>query len=649
LTAAGVNGPCVGVEGPSGESVFNVEADDVSIFRLAIGGGSFGIAVINASEDFVLRSSWIGFNLEGGSAANNNIGVFIDPTSDGATIGGEGSIQRNVIGNSGVGLDVEGADETTIQGNYFGVGPNGSTPATNNKDIEVTDSTSGAGFEAENTVIGATVSGGSAETAACDGGCNVISGALAIGLDLAGNGSGQGEAPATGPTTVQGNYVGLNAAGTETVSDAQFGILAGGAGDALVGGPVPGAANFIAGGTFGVYGENGDDLEVAGNVIGIEPTGEFSSAPAEVGIFVFALTLSTPEAGATVSTNTVRMAPGSGVGIEHRFSGAKILGNVVEGGATGILTKGSANGSQIEDNTVVASEDSGIVLLNPDNEVFGNEVVESGEAGIEVTPGAAIDVSGNVIGGDSAADENAIFDSGGGAIEIFGIEESRNEARRNRGDGNGEGFIRVRGYEGSEPGNGVESPEISAAGKTETSGTAEPGAVVRVFSKASAEEGEIAGFVGQATANGSGQWTATYAGLPGGTVVTATQTLDGGTSGLSETAKTPPDPPAPPVCPQAGATNCGPPPPPPVTKPKVTIKKAPKAKSKSTTAKFVFKSSVAGSKFKCKLDKKAFANCRSPKTYKKLKPGKHVFKVKATNSAGTSPVVTRKFTVLPPE
>ena len=38
-----------------------------------------------------------------------------------------------------------------------------------------------------------------------------------------------------------------------------------------------------------------------------------------------------------------------------------------------------------------------------------------------------------------------------------------------------------------------------------------------------------------------------------------------------------------------------------------------------------------------KLDKKAFANCKSPKTYKKLKPGRHTFKVWATANGKTDP------------
>ena len=62
---------------------------------------------------------------------------------------------------------------------------------------------------------------------------------------------------------------------------------------------------------------------------------------------------------------------------------------------------------------------------------------------------------------------------------------------------------------------------------------------------------------------------------------------------------------------------------------------------------FKFGSNEAGSTFLCKLDKKAFAKCKSPKTYKNLKLGKHKFQVKARDQQGLldpSPVV-KKFTI----
>jgi hypothetical protein len=65
------------------------------------------------------------------------------------------------------------------------------------------------------------------------------------------------------------------------------------------------------------------------------------------------------------------------------------------------------------------------------------------------------------------------------------------------------------------------------------------------------------------------------------------------------------------------------------------------AKRKAT---FRFASGEAGSGFRCKLDKKKYKPCTSPKTYKKLKRGKHVFRVKARDRAGNvdkTPMVKR--------
>ena len=49
---------------------------------------------------------------------------------------------------------------------------------------------------------------------------------------------------------------------------------------------------------------------------------------------------------------------------------------------------------------------------------------------------------------------------------------------------------------------------------------------------------------------------------------------------------------------------------------------------------FRFNANVAGSAFQCKLDRKPFKACRSPKTYKGLVEGKHTFKVRAVGPSG---------------
>src|SRR4051794_32925712 len=46
-------------------------------------------------------------------------------------------------------------------------------------------------------------------------------------------------------------------------------------------------------------------------------------------------------------------------------------------------------------------------------------------------------------------------------------------------------------------------------------------------------------------------------------------------------------------------------------------------------ARFRFTSSKPGSTFRCRLDRQRFRACDSPKTYRHLRNGRHVFRIKA--------------------
>ena len=63
--------------------------------------------------------------------------------------------------------------------------------------------------------------------------------------------------------------------------------------------------------------------------------------------------------------------------------------------------------------------------------------------------------------------------------------------------------------------------------------------------------------------------------------------------------------------------------------PQTSIDHGPALKLKGKTAKFKFSSPDAGATFQCKLDKKPYKSCTSPLKLKKLKLGKHVFRVRA--------------------
>jgi hypothetical protein len=207
---------------------------------------------------------------------------------------------------------------------------------------------------------------------------------------------------------------------------------------------------------------------------------------------------------------------------------------------------------------------------------------------------------------------------------------------------------------------------------------------VRVFR--SEDEGEIAGFLGEAVVDSSGNWRAAYAAaVPVRTQVAATQTLTGATSGLTQPVATVVGPEEERAEREAaekaarerqereaqelrerearekgpgggnsgggstgtGSTNPATSPTPPVpVRPKVGITAGPKRSGTATTARFRFRvEPSAGAKFECKLDGAKWARCTSPKTYKKLKVGKHTFRVRATADGLTSAVTKYQFTV----
>ena len=85
------------------------------------------------------------------------------------------------------------------------------------------------------------------------------------------------------------------------------------------------------------------------------------------------------------------------------------------------------------------------------------------------------------------------------------------------------------------------------------------------------------------------------------------------------------------------------PPAPDVTPPATSLRRTRinHAKAKAT---FRFASGEPGSTFACKLDSRKRRPCTSPKTYKKLEPGKHVFRVRARDRSGNrdaTPAVRR--------
>ena len=81
--------------------------------------------------------------------------------------------------------------------------------------------------------------------------------------------------------------------------------------------------------------------------------------------------------------------------------------------------------------------------------------------------------------------------------------------------------------------------------------------------------------------------------------------------------------------------------------PQTTITSGPAGLRRSTSARFSFTSSQAGSRFECSLDGAAFKSCASPKSYAGLKQGSHTFRARAIDPSGNvdPSAAIRTFTV----
>ncbi len=635
----GAPGPCTGIDGPAGGTAFRVSAPSVQLIGFAISNAKTAAEAVGG-PGLWMWNDWIGLKLDG-SAGPVETGAFIDQNSNGADFGGYYSLPRDIFANvTGVALDLEGADNATVRGNGFGVMPDGATPAPNGTNIRIVDAATGENRTARANWIGERLNEETLATSTCDGGCNVIAAAKGPGVDLGGNGGS--EEPATGSTRIFGNYIGLDAFGQPLPNEAA-GVLAGGSVGTTVGGPTAGDRNLIDGGTYGILaGPTGGQLRIEGNWIGLNPSGTGTQEPpSEGGIAI------TGGSDVEVFNNRLSMLTGTALEIaaweslvERNVIGESVTGAALPGGAVGIhLPKACGWCAPLVDNAILGATKYGVWIEGSGARVFGNRIEGSGEAGVNIErPGIFAGVTSAVIGGNTAAAENTISGSGGPAIrmvENYVFSTVYNQVIRNHGSGNAGPFIvLVNGANG-----GIEPPTFVSSGEAGASGEAEPGATVRVFRKATGSTGEIESFLAEAVADGSGTWSVAYrSAIPAGTMVAASQTAEeDGSSEFALAATT-----APPGGEESGGGGNDQPEGHPsapafdMTAPKTIIVRGPKAVSRSRTARFQFASNEPAGSFRCKLDQRSVTGCHSPRVYRHLKTGKHVFKVWAVDAAGNA-------------
>jgi CSLREA domain-containing protein len=537
-----------------GESGFVVEGQRVAIkgFRITR-FDAFGILIHNGSESDVVIGNWIG-TADGVTAAGTGAaGILIDGGTGGNTI------DHNVLAGASAGsdgIDVHNSSNNILTGNYVGMTADGFSRLPNaDTGIEIN------GDSQRNRIGGVTA----AER-------NVVSGNSGIGVQLLGILQPDGRCQAPQNNLVEGNYLGVNAAGKKPSpygnqgAGLEMGVCAQ---KNTVGGTAAGAANVASGnhddgiqldgGTGPAGTANVCNNTIQGNIVGLDPSGSSTRPNVDDGIDIGRGSCNNLVGGSvTGARNIVGGNQSDGVDVhEKNDAGAGTNGNSIVGNLIGL----AANGS-----TPVANLQNGVHLrfTVQDNRVDGNVIAGNGGSGvlIETASARSNTIINNTIGtlsdgttprgNDSygvyvtlGANGNRIEANtiAGNALDGVAIEQvsgsttqtRQNPIIRNRiwSDGGlgidllpGDGVNPNDGTMSTAVGNlGLDFPVITQATTTSAKGTAPPGSVVELFSAqpgAGETYGEGAAFAGSVTTSSGGTWC--IDGLSLGSLATATAT-----------------------------------------------------------------------------------------------------------------------------
>jgi Ca2+-binding RTX toxin-like protein len=329
----------------------------------------------------------------------------------------------NVIGgNSQAGVRITGAGTTgnTVAGSYIGTNAAGTAAIANNNGVEI-------------------IAGASGNTVGRPGSGNVISGNTSMGLEI----------NASNNTVVQGNYIGLTAAGTAALANT-FGVNIDGAGgtanNTKIGGTAPGAGNVISGNSVSGVEVQGTGTVVQGNRIGTNAAGT-AAVPNFYGVYLSLGPVDTLIGGTAAGAgNLISGSTGSEVTLTSGATGTVIAGNLIGTDVTGTISLGpegpgvyidsspsnTIGGTTAAARNVISGSTSSalaeVVIAgagSTGNVVAGNYIgttadgaaaVSNNAAGVLIQSGAA----GNTVGGTAAGAGNVISGNGVSGITITG-------------------------------------------------------------------------------------------------------------------------------------------------------------------------------------------------------------------------------------
>ncbi|MGW8255955.1 MAG: beta strand repeat-containing protein, partial [Thermoguttaceae bacterium] len=386
---------------------------------------STGIKIYSTNN--IIAGNFIGTDVTGTTALDNYEGILIYGHYN--TIGGTNAADRNVIsGNTHHGVYIGSADYNTIENNYIGLDSSGTTMLANEymalrvntgfyntiKDNVLAADTNSryilylGGTASYNTIDGNYVGLNAAGTAAVappgwTGGDGIRTSSTTCESNTITNNVIAGTRygiHVQGPSNViQGNIIGLNAAGDTVIGNSASGIVLNGVAASynIVGGTSVSERNVIAGnGGFGLYVNSSIYNTIQGNYIGTyaDGTGALGvTGNAMSGVFIFAgnahnlIGGTEPGAGNLIAYNGQ-----NGVSVEKAGdTGNSILGNSIYGnGLIGIdlyhtTTTGHPRGDGVTANDIKDTDTAG-----------GNNLQNFPDISTASSNGTLVSISGNL-------------------------------------------------------------------------------------------------------------------------------------------------------------------------------------------------------------------------------------------------------------
>jgi hypothetical protein len=367
-TALGNGGSGLEIFAAASSNNIGGTANVASNFISGNAGPGVNISGTGTKSNKVLHN-FIGTNLGGTAAVPNIAGVQVFNGAQKNTIGGTNASSRNIIsGNTFQGLTISGAgtNSNTVAGNYIGLNKNGTSAIPNNS----------AGISiflgAQANTIGGTAAGSR----------NVISGNVNQGITISDSG--------TNLNKVLNNYIGTNAAGTAAIANSFSGMdIFTGASSNIIG--AAGQGNLISGNAnygIAISGTGTSSQSVQGNFIGTNAAATAALPNAFSGIILFNGTQNnlignpTTGAGNVIAFNTF-----AGIDVfDSATTGNDFNANAIySNGALGInLVGGSENGfgvtandsqdpdtgpNQLQNYPVLTSANSSAVIVGSLNSV----------------------------------------------------------------------------------------------------------------------------------------------------------------------------------------------------------------------------------------------------------------------------------------